>query len=76
MLCDPPPANAAILPQPRHGSYFFNRVGRFQPIATGNNRPAPFSRKRSDRGKFDQVDFDAFNAENTPAQWAKKTAED
>ena len=28
MLCDPPPANEAILPQVKQGSYFFNRIGQ------------------------------------------------
>jgi hypothetical protein len=32
MLCDPPPANEAILPQAREGSYFFNRIGQKQPV--------------------------------------------
>ena len=36
MLCDPPPANEAILPQARKGSYFFNRVGRSLPVTTGS----------------------------------------
>ncbi len=35
MLCDPPPANAAILPQPRQGSYFFNRIGHERPFTNG-----------------------------------------
>ena len=32
MLCDPPPANAEILPQASQGSYFFNKIGRYQPL--------------------------------------------
>jgi hypothetical protein len=28
MLCDPPPANAEILPEASQGSYFFNRIGQ------------------------------------------------
>jgi hypothetical protein len=32
-------ANAEILPQARQGSYFFNRIGRFLPVATGGSRP-------------------------------------
>jgi hypothetical protein len=36
MLCDPPPANEEILPEASQGSYFFNRIGRFLPIATGS----------------------------------------
>ena len=38
MLCDPPPANAEILPEASQGSYFFNRIGRFVPVVTGRNR--------------------------------------
>jgi hypothetical protein len=28
-------ADARILPQARQGSYFFNRIGRFLPVARG-----------------------------------------
>jgi len=31
-------ADARILPQARRGSYFFNRIGRTMPFATGKNR--------------------------------------
>jgi hypothetical protein len=31
-------ANAEILPQARQGSYFFNRIGRFQPVVAGSYR--------------------------------------
>jgi len=31
--------DAKILPQARQGSYFFNRIGRFQPVTTGRKRP-------------------------------------
>jgi hypothetical protein len=39
MLCDPPPANEAILPQARQGSYFFNRIGRLLPVAKRSKQP-------------------------------------
>jgi hypothetical protein len=32
-------ANAAILPQARQASYFFNRIGRLLPVASGRKRP-------------------------------------
>jgi hypothetical protein len=34
-------ANAAILPQARQASYFFNRIGRFLPFTNARNRPKP-----------------------------------
>jgi hypothetical protein len=42
MLCASLLANAEILPQDRQGSYFFNRIGRFLPVATGSNAQISF----------------------------------
>jgi len=35
MLRDPPPTNAEILPEVSQRSYFFNRIGRLLPFASG-----------------------------------------
>lgn len=40
MLCASLLANAAILPQARQGSYFFNRIGQKPPVGSGDFRPA------------------------------------
>lgn len=39
MLCDPPPANEAILPQVKQGSYFFNRIDPKLPVSNRRIRP-------------------------------------
>ena len=49
MSLDLPPANEAMLPQARQGSYFFNGIGRFLPVMTGRNRPGASARRRRDQ---------------------------
>jgi len=38
-------ANAEILPEASQGSYFFNRIGRFLPVAKGLKQPKAATRE-------------------------------